>query len=82
MGTQKLHSNNLYQIFAYVKNRDIGNTGKVAGMLLYADIGATVTPDCVYSIGGNSIYIRTLDLNRDFQHISQQLNQIVDTYFG
>ena len=33
---QTLHSNNLYQIFTYVKNYDIQNSSNVAGMLLYA----------------------------------------------
>ena len=33
---QRLHSANLYQIFAYVKNLDPQSTGKVSGMLLYA----------------------------------------------
>ncbi len=82
MGVEKLHSDNLYQIFAYVKNKDIGNTGNVAGMLLYADIGSTVALDYSYSIGGNPIYVRTLDLNQNFQYIAQQLNQIVEVYFG
>lgn len=81
IGTEKLHSNNLYQIFAYVKNKDAGNTGEVAGMLLYADTGEAVIPDCAYSIGGNMIYVRTLNLNQDFKKIVEQLDQIVATYF-
>ena len=31
-----VHSGNMYQIYAYVKNRDSDNTGKVSGLLLYA----------------------------------------------
>lgn len=33
---ESLISGNLYQIFAYVKNKDKDNTGNVEGMLLYA----------------------------------------------
>ena len=29
-----LHSGNMYQIFTYVKNQDVKNTGNVSGMLL------------------------------------------------
>ena len=31
-----LHSHNMYQIFTYVKNEDVNNTGNVSGLLLYA----------------------------------------------
>ena len=31
-----LHSDNMYQIFTYVKNQDAAGTGNVSGMLLYA----------------------------------------------
>ena len=32
--SRTLHSNNLYKIFTYVKNHDVGTTGNVAGILL------------------------------------------------
>ena len=34
--SKTIHSGNLYQIFTYVKNKDIENSGKVSGVLLYA----------------------------------------------
>lgn len=40
---QTLHSNNLYQIFTYVKNYDIQNSSNVAGMLLYAKTNEVFT---------------------------------------
>ena len=46
---QTLHSNNLYQIFTYVKNYDIQNSSNVAGMLLYAKTQSVFTTD-YYSI--------------------------------
>lgn len=77
-----LHSNNLYQIFTYVKNQDKDNTGKVSGLLLYAKTEEEVTPDCLYNFGGNKIGAKTLDLNREFIRIIEQLNSIVSDFFG
>lgn len=77
-----LHSANLYQIFAYVKNQDKDNTGKVAGLLLYAKTGEAITPDCTFNIGGNQIGAKTLDLNTDFRVIAAQLDKIAAEFFG
>lgn len=75
-----LHSNNMYQIFAYVKNQDRDNTGDVAGILLYAKTDEDITPDCVFNIGGNRIGAKTLDLNTDFKVIASQLDEIAHEY--
>lgn len=77
-----LHSKNLYQIFAYVKNQDRFNTGKVSGMVLYAKTNEAVTPDCEFSVSGNRISVKTLDLNTEFQWIAKQLDAIAESYFG
>jgi len=77
-----LHSNNIYQIFTYVKNQDKDNTGNVAGMLLYAKTDEDITPDCVFNIGGNQIGAKTLDLNKDFRLIAAQLDKIAKQFFG
>lgn len=77
-----LHSNNLYQIFTYVKNQDSKNTGDVSGMLLYAKTGETITPDCEFPMGGNRISVKTLDLNMDFKGIAMQLDKIAESHFG
>lgn len=81
----KIHSDNLYQIFTYVKNKDasFGNKAhKVSGMLLYAATDEEIQPDNSYMMSGNKISVRTLDLNRDFSLISAQLNAIVDEHFA
>lgn len=80
--SRTLHSNNLYQIFTYVKNQDVGNTGNVAGIVLYAKTEETITPDCDYMMGGNKISVKTLDLNITFNNIASQLDRIVESYFG
>ncbi len=79
-----LHSNNLYQIFTYVKNRDYDfgeNEHKVSGMLLYAKTDEEIQPNNVYQMHGNQITVRTLDLNLPFAEIARQLDEIVETHF-
>lgn len=80
-GKHTLHSNNIYQIFAYVKNRDVGNTGNVAGLLLYAKTDEDITPDMTVVMSGNQIGAKTLDLNCEFKDISTQLKSIAKGYF-
>ena len=80
-----LHSGNLYQIFAYVKNKDAemaDEAHEVAGMLLYAHTDEMVQPDNTYLMSGNRISVRTLDLDCDFSGVKKQLNRIVEEYFG
>ena len=77
------HSGNMYQIFAYVKNKRYeleskGDNRKVSGMILYAKTDEEIAPDQEYSIGGDSIGVKTLDLNCEFNHIREQLDQIAN----
>lgn len=79
-----LHSANLYQIFTYVKNKDAEYKKQnhvVAGMLLYARTDELIQPDNDYQMSGNRISVKTLDLNRSFLEIKDQLNSIVETFF-
>lgn len=80
-----LHSNNLYQIFTYVKNKESQLSEKeheVSGMLLYALTDETVQPQFTYKMSGNKISVRTLDLSCEFTKITKQLNEIAEEYFG
>ncbi len=80
-----IHSNNMYQIFTYVKNRDYDfgdEEHKVSGMLLYAKTEEEIQPDNVYQMHGNQITVRTLDLNLPFEKIAEQLNAIVKSHFA
>lgn len=80
-----LHSNNLYQIFTYVKNREYQfgeDDSNVSGMLLYAKTDAMIQPDNVYQMHGNQISIKTLDLNLPFEQIKSQLDKILEMHFG
>ncbi|NLB48908.1 MAG: 5-methylcytosine-specific restriction endonuclease system specificity protein McrC, partial [Erysipelotrichia bacterium] len=71
-------SGNLYQIYTYVKNSDKEATGSVAGVLLYARTDETTTPDEDLMIGGNRISLKTLDLNRDWEVITEQLENLCE----
>lgn len=81
-GKHTLHSQNVYQIFTYVMNQDVGNTGNVAGMLLYAKTDEDITPDADQSIMGHKISAKTLNLNCEFDEIAKQLKNIANSYFG
>lgn len=77
---QRLHPQNLYQIFAYVKNKAVDTDGDVAGMLLYAETDEPIQPDCTCRMSGNPIRVKTLDLNRDFSEIAAQLHAIAERF--
>lgn len=77
-----IHSNNLYQIFTYVKNLDVNKDGSVSGMLLYAKTEEDITPDCNFVMSGNKISVKTLDLNTEFFEISRTLDNFINIHFG
>lgn len=75
---------NLYQIFTYVKNKEIELKGKgyeVSGMLLYAKTNENIQPDSDYVMSGNKISVKTLDLNQEFEVIKEQLDNIANTLY-
>lgn len=78
------NTSNLYQIFAYVKNKQIEVQGKdieVSGMLLYVKTSQSIQPDSDYVMSGNKISVKTLDLNQNFSLIKEQLDAFVYDYF-
>lgn len=81
-------SANLYQIFAYVKNKDAELKSKgeldtvVSGMLLYAKTITQEPLDEKYQMSGNEIRVKTLDLSRPFKEIGEQLDKVAEDYFG
>ncbi len=77
--TNTIHSNNLYQIFTYVKNR-AALGGNVSGMLLYAKTDDLIQPDSTYMMSGNRISVKTLNMDCDFSEIKAQLNAIADDF--
>lgn len=77
-----IHSANLYQIFTYVKNKDIYSTGNVSGTLLYAKTEESIVPDMEAMFGSNRINVKTLDLNTDFVDIKTQLDSIASVLYS
>ena len=74
--SETFRSAHLYQIYVYVKNMDVNHTGNVSSVLLYASTGEELIPDFDYNIGRNRIGVKTLDLNKRFALIAEQLNRL------
>ena len=55
---------------------------EVSGLLLYARTADEIQPDGDFSMSGNKISVKTLDLNQSFEVIAKQLNQIAEERFG
>ena len=50
-------------------------------MLLYAKTDEEIYPDNEYKMSGNKISVKTLDLNKEFSEIANQLDNIVANCF-
>lgn len=74
--SEKLEAENLYQIFAYLKNKSVtpGWSG-CNGVLLYPTVDRAF--DCRYKLSGHVVRVVTLDLNRPWQVIEQDLLSIL-----
>lgn len=82
-GIHTLHSNNLYQIFTYVKNKEFelrNYEHTISGMLLYAQTDEDIIPNNTYHMSGNQISVLALDLNQDFSKISRTLDDIAKNF--
>ena len=72
----------MYQIFAYVKNKDIKHDGSVSGVLLYAKTDEEEMLDQNYLMSGNKISVKSLDLGSNFEEISEKLDDIAENIKG
>lgn len=75
--SKSFHSDNLYQMYAYVKNKDIHKTGKVSGLLLYGHAKGDPEVESSFNLDGNEISITNIDLNKDFDAIRKKLESII-----
>ncbi len=88
-GKESQHPANMYQIFTYVKNKQLVNENiPVAGMLLYAltqreqnKTEKKTKAERLYRLSGNEFSIKTLDLSCAPDKIAEQLNKIVEDFF-
>ncbi|MDE0333202.1 MAG: 5-methylcytosine-specific restriction endonuclease system specificity protein McrC [Nitrospinae bacterium] len=73
----KLHSNNLYQLMAYVRNREATEaTGpKHEGILLYPTVEAPVAADV--HLEGFPIRARSIDLSQDWRNIHDDMLALI-----
>lgn len=69
-------SNNLYQIYTYVKNDDKEHTNKVSGMLLYAKTDKNDEAWSEYFMDGNKIIVSNLDMDDSFNKVKETLENI------
>ena len=55
---------------------------EVSGMLLYAQTNEKIQPDSSYSMSGNKICVRTLNLNDNFDKIKFNLIDIAKKWIS
>jgi len=74
---EKMHSQNLYQLFSYLMNQRSANpsTYKTRGMLLYPDTGKHVDLDYWYE--DHLIQIKTINLDQHWGLIERRLKAIL-----
>ena len=79
-GTKIISSANIYQILAYVDNQDYYKKGNVYGMLLYAQTLNEPPISAQETLNKHKILIRTLDLNAEWDSITNRLNNIAISF--
>jgi 5-methylcytosine-specific restriction enzyme subunit McrC len=73
---QMLHSEHLYQIFAYLKNKEVEpGWEECEGILLYPAVRRSL--DLRYKIQGHPVRIATINLNQDWQQIERDMLGII-----
>ncbi|QIZ07617.1 5-methylcytosine-specific restriction endonuclease system specificity protein McrC [Priestia megaterium] len=70
---EKVRTTHLFQIYAYINNSDF--PGSTKGMLLYPTIDKEI--NAKFPIGGKMIFIRTLNLNAEWNDISDRLLSLI-----
>ena len=80
---QKIRSDHLYQVNAYVTNIATAYPEKeTAGMLIYAKTEKESVPDTTFRSAGHELSVVTLDLTRDFASIAARLDTIAEAVRG
>ena len=69
----KIHSAHMAQMYSYMNNIPLG--GEISGMLLYPTVDFELHKNGL--IQDNKIFINTINLNEDFEHIKTNLINIV-----
>ena len=75
--SESIHSGNLYQLFAYLKNLEPrgGNDAQAEGILLYPTVSRSLKEK--YDMHGHRVRICTVDLAQDWKAIRSELLALV-----
>ena len=78
-GTGRLHSSNLYQLLAYLRNRHATRPdgARHEGILLYPQVGTTSLRADI-RLEGFRVQARTIDLNRDWTDIQAEMLETIE----
>ena len=73
-----IHSNNLYQIYSYLKNYEVINDKNkdCRGMLLYPTTSDELSLS--YNMDGHKVSVKTINLNKDWKEIDKSLRDIIN----
>ena len=73
----RLHSQNLYQLYSYMKNMEgrPGPDGYAEGILLYPTVETSL--DLTYCLDGHIVRIATVDLNAPWKDIDARLRALI-----
>ena len=78
-GAKAFHSNNLYQVYSYLRNLEDEESdprnATSEGLLLYPTV--ELDYDHSYIIGGHKIRFATVDLSRDWKDIDSRLKHLI-----
>ena len=76
-GTGKLHSGNLYQLLAYLRNRQATNPGRPMheGILLYPEVGQPLRADV--RLEGFRVQARTVNLDQAWRNIHTEMLETI-----
>ena len=77
-GADRVRSEHLYQIFAYIKNAERlgGAFSSCEGILLYPSTGESL--DVSYALPGHRIRVCTVDLNKGWKDIHSRLLSLIN----
>lgn len=78
MGTEKFHSQNLYQLMSYLWSLKPENGEKTGGLLIYPHVDTSVKHR--YKINGFDIGLCTVNLGQEWPCIHQELLDIFGEY--
>ena len=75
---EKIYSQNLYQIFAYLKNIEAKDdvSKQCSGLLLYPTVDAELNLN--YMMSGHKLMIRTINLNQPWRRIYKRMIEILN----